>query len=49
MNNNLILALDIGTTTCKISIFDIENKKHFNVLKEYKLNIPHMVFIWLQE
>lgn len=40
LSNNLILGLDVGTTTCKIAIFDLESKKYSIVLKEYNLDIP---------
>lgn len=41
MSKKLLLGLDIGTTTCKISVFDIEDKKYFNILREYNLNTPY--------
>ena len=39
-SNNLILGLDVGTTTCKIAIFDLASKKYSIVLKEYNLSTP---------
>ncbi|MCL6087270.1 MAG: FGGY family carbohydrate kinase [Actinobacteria bacterium] len=40
MNKTLILGLDVGTTNCKITIFNIDNKTHFDVIREYKLYTP---------
>ena len=40
MKKSLILGLDVGTTNCKIAIFDIENKTYFIIIREYKLYTP---------
>jgi xylulokinase len=41
MSDNLIIGLDIGTTTSKITIFDIETKENKSILKEHKLDMPN--------
>jgi len=46
-SNRLILALDIGTTTCKTAIFDLATKKHYIVLNEYGLDTPRPGWIEL--
>ena len=38
MSDNLVIGLDIGTTTSKITIFDIETKENISIFKEHKLN-----------
>ncbi len=43
-----MLGLDVGTTTCKISVFDIESKEHFDVLREYNLDTPHPGWIEIE-
>ena len=41
MSKNLLMGIDIGTSACKVAVFDIKGKVIAQTNKEYKVYYPN--------